>query len=152
MGPGYDPAEGIGRFAAGTPSIPRLAALDASLDLIEEAGMARIAAKARALTDFGMDLTDAWLAPLGFETVTPRSAAERGAHLALRHEAAWPICRALIERAGVVTDFRQPDVIRPGMSPLSTRFIDVWDGLDRLRALVEAGEHLEREAPPRRVS
>ena len=72
--------------------------------------------------------------------------------MALRHDAAWPICRALIERAGVVTDFRQPDVIRAGMSPLSTRFTDVWDGLDRLRALVAAGEHLEGEAAPRRVS
>ena len=152
MGAGYDPADGIERFLAGTPSIPGMAALDASLGVIEEAGMARIAAKVRALTDLGVALTDSWLLPLGFEIITPRSANERGAHLALRHEAAWPICRALIERAGVVTDFRQPDVIRVGLSPLTTRFADVWDGLDRLRELVAAGDHLEAAAKPRRVS
>jgi kynureninase len=114
--------------------------------------MPRIAAKARALTDLGLTLTDAWLAPLGFEAVTPRSPAERGAHLALRHEAAWPICRALLARAAVVTDFRRPDVIRAGLSPLTTRFVDVWDGLDRLRALVASGEHLEVAVEARRVT
>jgi len=152
MAPGYDPVDGIGRFAAGTPSIPGLAALGASLDVIESAGIQRVAARARALTDFGLKLADAWLAPLGFEVVSPRSAAERGAHLALRHEAAWPICRALLERSGVVTDFRQPDVIRAGLSPLTTRFVDAWDGLDRLRALVASGGHLAHEGAPRRVT
>jgi len=152
MAPGYEPVDGIGRFAAGTPSIPGLAALDASLDVIELAGVGRIAAKVRALTDYGLALADAWLAPLDFEAVSPRSAAERGAHVALRHDAAWSICRALIERAGVVTDFRQPDVIRVGLSPLTTRFVDAWDGLDRLRALVAGGEHLAQEVAPRRVT
>ena len=152
MGPGYDPTDGIGRFAAGTPSILGLAALAASLDVLESAGIPRIATKVRGLTEFGMALADAWLAPIGFEAVSPRIAAERGAHLAFRHEAAWPICRALIERAGVVTDFRQPDVIRLGLSPLTTRFVDVWDGFDRLRSLVEAGEHLAHEAAPGRVT
>jgi kynureninase len=152
MEPGYDPVDGIGRFAAGTPSIPGLAALDATLDVIELAGISRIAAKSRTVTDFGLSLADAWLAPLGFEAVSPRSAAERGAHLALRHEAAMPICRALLERAGVVTDFRQPDVLRAGLSPLTTRYVDAWDGFDRLRSLVASGAHLAQEAAPRRVT
>ena len=53
---------------------------------------------------------------------------------------AWPICRALIERANVVPDFRGPDSVRLGVAPLYTRFVDVWDALDRLRGLVERGE------------
>ena len=142
MGAGYEPAPGIERFAAGTPSIPGLVAIDASLGLIEEAGIGRIAIKGQRLTALAIQLADAWLAPLGFSVVSPRDSA-RGAHLAVRHDAAWPICRALIERGAVVTDFRQPDVVRLGFSPLTTRFVDVWDALDRVRGIVERGEHAE---------
>ena len=73
----------------------------------------------------------------------PRLAARSGAPRLARVGApreAWPICRALIERANVVPDFRGPDSIRLGVAPLYTRFVDVWDALDRLRGLVERGE------------
>ena len=143
MGPAYAPADGIDRFAAGTPSILGIAAVEAAAGVVAEAGMARIAAKGRALTSLAVELADAWLAPLGFEVATPRDATRRGAHVALRHPDAWRIDRALIERANVIPDFRQPDVVRLGFSPLTTRFIDVWDGLDRLRNLVAAGTHRE---------
>jgi kynureninase len=92
------------------------------------------------------------LAALGFEVASPREAGQRGAHVALRHPDAWPICRALIERASVVTDFRQPDILRLGFSPMTTRFVDVWDALDRLRALVERGEQREVAGDLRRVT
>lgn len=152
MGPGYEPTDGIERFAAGTPSVAGLAALDASLGLIEEAGIGRIAAKGRALTDLAARLADEWLTPLGFRIGSPRGAAQRGAHMALHHADAWPIDRALIERAGVVPDFRQPDILRLGFSPMTTRFTDVWDGMHRLRTLVERGEHREVAATSRRVT
>jgi kynureninase len=152
MAAGYDAADGIERFAAGTPPILPLNALEASLGLIEEAGIGRIAAKGRALTELAVELADAWLEPLGFGVASPREASARGAHIALRHAEAWPIARGLIERAGVVPDFRQPDLVRLGFSPLTTRFTDVWDGLDRLRDLVERGEHREVEAAARRVT
>ena len=71
---------------------------------------------------------------------SPREPARRGSHVSLRHDEAWPICRALIERANVVPDFRGPDSIRLGVAPLYTRYVDVWDALDRLRGLVERGE------------
>jgi kynureninase len=152
MGPGYDPADGIERFAAGTPSILGLHAIDASLDVVEGAGMPVIAAKARALTALAIDLADAWLTPLGFEVVTPRDAASRGAHVSLRHPAAWQVDRALIERAGVVPDFREPDLLRLGFSPLTTSFVDVHEGLGRIRAVVERGEHLAMPPEHRRVT
>jgi kynureninase len=152
MEAGYEPADGIERFLAGTPSIIGIRALDASLAVIEEATMGAIAAKGRDLTAMVIELADAWLVPLDFEIDTPRDPARRGAHVALRHHEAWPIDRALIERAGVVPDFRAPDVLRLGFSPLTTSFIDVWDAVDRLRSLVERGEHRTFATERRRVT
>ena len=78
--------------------------------------------------------------------------ARRGSHVSLRHPEAWPICRALIERAAVVPDFRGPDSIRLGVAPLYTRHVDVWDALDRLRGLVERREHRAVSAERSRVT
>ena len=152
MGPTYDPAPGIDRFMAGSPPVIGLAALDASLDLIAEAGIERLAAKGAALTQLIIELADEWLEPLGFAVATPRSPAERGSHVALRHVDAWQICRALIELAGVVPDFRRPDLIRFGAPPIYTRFVDVWDAMLRLRDLVASGRYREVDADPRRVT
>jgi kynureninase len=141
MGQGYDPIDGIGRFLAGTPPILDLAAVEEGVRLTAEAGVARLYAKATALCDLIVALHDEWLAPLGFALGSPREPERRGSHVSLRHPDAWPICRALVERADVVPDFRAPDSIRLGVAPLYTRFVDVWDALDRLRGLVGRGEH-----------
>jgi kynureninase len=137
----YEPVDGIGRFGAGTPPILALAAVQEGVRITAQAGMAAIRAKSVALTELIVALHDAWLAPLGFALGSPREPERRGSHVAVRHPEAWSICRALIERAKVVPDFRGPDSIRLGVAPLYTRFTDVWDALDRLRALVERGEH-----------
>lgn len=141
MGPAYEPLPGIGRFAAGTPPILGIAAVEAGVELVEEAGIAAIQAKAAALTTLAVELADERLAPLGFELGTPRDPARRGAHVALRHPQAWQVCQALLARADVVPDFRGPDVVRFGLPPLYTRFVDVWDAVDRTARLVAAGEH-----------
>jgi kynureninase len=148
----YTPVAGIGRFAAGTPSILGVAAVEEGVRIVAEAGMQRLREKSLLLTDLMIELHDAWLAPLGFELGTPREPARRGSHVALRHPEAWPICRALIERAHVIPDFRGPDTIRLGVAPLYTGYAEVWDALDRLRALVESGEHHLVDAVRRRVT
>jgi kynureninase len=148
----YDPLPGIERFLAGTPTILAVAAVEAGARLTAEAGTEALRAKSIAQTELAVALHDAWLAPLWFELGSPRDAARRGSHVALRHEQAWPICRALIERADVIPDFRGPDTIRLGIAPLYTRYVDVWDALDRLRGLVERGEHREMDAAPGRVT
>ncbi|MDP9344761.1 MAG: aminotransferase class V-fold PLP-dependent enzyme [Actinomycetota bacterium] len=140
MGPAYAPDAGVARFLAGTPPIGGLVAVRSGVALLAEAGMPAVAAKGRALTDLAAELHDAWLAPLGFAFGSPREAARRGAHVALRHPRAWPICRALIAE-GVIGDFREPDILRLGFPALYTRFADVWDGLDRVRAIVASGAH-----------
>ena len=148
----YDPEPGIRGFLAGTPPILALAAVEEGARLVGEAGVAALRDKASALTELIVELHDAQLAPLGFELASPRDPARRGAHLSLAHPEAWPICRALIERARVIPDFRGPDSIRLGVPPLYTRFVDVHDALERLRGLVERGEHHEVKAGKLRVT
>jgi kynureninase len=152
MGPEYDPEDGIARFLAGTPPVLDLPAVEAGARLIVEAGVERLREKSIALTSLVVELHDAWLAPLGFELGSPRDPSRRGAHVSLRHADAWRICRALIERARVVPDFRRPDGIRFGLPPIYTRYVDAWDAVDRLRRLVEQEQHLEVEAGTARVT
>jgi kynureninase len=152
MGPEYEPVEGIGRFLAGTPPIVALAAVDAGAAMLAEAGIGRVRAKAAALTSLAVDLHDQRLAPLGFTLGTPREPEHRGAHVSLRHPDAWRICRALIEQADVIPDFRAPDSIRFGLAPLYTRHVDVWDAVDRLAGIVESGEHERMDDARRRVT
>jgi kynureninase len=136
MGPEFDPVDGAAAFAAGTPSILGLAALDEGVALLEEAGIDRVRAKGMALTTLACDLSDEWLAPLGFDVASPRDAERRGNHLTVRHPQAAAIGAALLEEAGVVPDVRPPNRIRLGPAPLSSRFTEVWDALDRMRKLV----------------
>ncbi|HEX6024952.1 MAG TPA: aminotransferase class V-fold PLP-dependent enzyme [Solirubrobacter sp.] len=144
----YEPAPGITRFMAGTPPILVLAAVEEGVRITAEAGIEAIREKSIAQTELLIALHDQWLAPLGFELGSPRDPHKRGSHVSLRHEEAWPICRALIERGGVVPDYRGPDCVRLGIAPLYTRFVDVYDALDRLRDLVERG--VQREVDPTR--
>jgi kynureninase len=148
----FDPDDGVRRFLAGTPPILGLAAVDVGAELVGEAGIERIRAKAGSLTSLAVDVFDAELAALGFELGTPRAVKQRGAHVSLRHPEAWRICRALIERASVVPDFRGPDSVRLGFSPLSTSHLDVAEALARVCDLVARGEHLELAAGRLRVT
>ena len=152
MGPVYDPVPGIGRFLAGTPPILGLAAVEVGAELVREAGIEALRRKSAALTELVVGMHDERLAPLGFELGTPRNPERRAGHVSIRHADGWRICRALIDRADVVPDFRAPDSIRLGLPPLYTRFVDAWDIVDRLALLVESGEHELVEAAPARVT
>jgi kynureninase len=152
MGPRYEPAPGIERFLAGTPPVLGLAAVEAGVDLILEAGVERAYEKARALTELLIALHDERLAPLGLRLNTPRDPSRRGAHVSLGHDEGWRLCRALIERADVIPDFRPPDTVRLGFAPLYSRLVDVWDTVDRLARLVETGEYREVVARTARVT
>lgn len=131
MGPTYDPRPDIGRFHIGTPSILALAAAEVGISTSADAGIEAIATKARLLTGYAIELCDAW----GLTTCTPREAGRRGGHVSVVHPAARTLTRSMIER-GVVPDFREPDIVRLGMSPLTTSFADVHDGLRVLADLV----------------
>jgi kynureninase len=134
MGPAYERASGIRSWLTGTPTIPAVGAVDEGARLVEEAGIAHIRAKASALSAYAVELHDNWLARLGFSLGSPRNPVRRGAHVAVRHPEARRLTDAMI-RHGVITDFREPDSIRLGLSPLTTSFRDVWTGLALLRDL-----------------
>lgn len=148
----YEPAPGITRFLAGTPPILVLAAVEEGVRISAEAGIEAIREKSIAQTELLIALHDQWLTHLGFTLGTPREPALRGSHVSLRHPEAWPICKALIERADVIPDFRGPDSVRLGIAPLYTRFVDVYDAIDRLRDLVARGVHREVDATVSRVT
>jgi kynureninase len=151
MGPGYDPAAGISRFLTGTPNIVGTAAVEEGVRLLGEAGIGALRAKGMLLTDYLITLADAWLTPLGCVLASPRDSARRGSHVCLRHPEAWRISQALI-RAGVVGDYRTPDRVRLGPTPINTRFTDVWDALDTTREIIETKAYEQFEREPARVT
>jgi len=137
MGPAYDPAPGVARFAAGTPNVIGAAAVEEGARLLAEAGIGALRAKGMLLTSYLIALADAWLAPLGVTIASPRDPRHRGSHVCLRHPEAWRICQALIGE-GVIGDYRNPDLLRLGPAPITTRFTDVWDALDATRRIIAA--------------
>ncbi len=137
MEQGYAPAAGIRAMLSGTPPVLALSAVQEGVAVVAEAGIERIRAKGIALTEFAIALADELLSPLGVSVASPRDPSCRGAHVALAHPDARDLCAALIE-CRVIPDFRRPDVIRFGLSPLTTRFVDVWDAVEVLRELLSA--------------
>ncbi|HEX5148190.1 MAG TPA: aminotransferase class V-fold PLP-dependent enzyme [Candidatus Limnocylindrales bacterium] len=135
MGPAFQPRSGVAGWLTGTPGIIGLAAAEAGIALAAEAGVERLRAKGIALTEYVIEIYDAWLAPLGCRLGSPRDAGSRGAHVAIRHPAAERLTGELIGR-GVIPDFRAPDSIRIGCSPLTTSFEEVRRGLEVLRELL----------------
>jgi len=151
MSPTHEPAAGAAALHIGTPPILSLAPLAGSLELIAEAGgIAVLREKSLAQTQLLLDLADRDLAPLGFTIATPRASSGRGGHLALAHTDAWRICQAL-KAAGVVTDFRAPDLIRLAPSPLYTSFAEIADAVARLREIVATRAHEKFPVAPRLV-
>jgi len=127
----YVPAPGIRRFLTGTPSIIANCALEVGVDLLIEAGIERIAQKARQLGDFFIALVESSCAGYGLKLASPRRAGERGSHVSFLHPHGFEIMQALIA-ASVIGDFRAPDAIRFGFAPLYTRFEDVWIAVESL--------------------
>ena len=127
----FDPRPGVGRMLNGTPPVLGLTAAREGIRLSSEAGIGAIARKARSLTGFGIDLADQF----GFENVTPRDPARRGGHVAIRHPDARRLHTDLIDRR-VIIDRRDPDILRFGMSPLTTTYTDVFDAFASLADLI----------------
>jgi kynureninase len=151
MGPTYEPAGGIERFGVGTPPVLATAAVEVGARLVAEAGVPRLAEKGRALTELAVALGEAWLSPHGVVLASPRNPGRRGSHVTFAHAAAWQLTQALIDRR-VVPDFRTPDRVRLGMAPLYTRFVDVWDALDRFRTVLDERAHEAYPAERARVT
>ncbi|MFC9939201.1 kynureninase [Nocardiopsis alba] len=136
--PDYEPSPGVSRFLSGSQPLVADAALEAGLDVWAKADMDRVRAKSLAMTDLFL----ARAASVGLSSITPAEHERRGSQVALlqpEEGAGYPIVQALIER-GVIGDFRAPDVMRFGFTPLYLRYVDVFDAATALVEVVESGE------------
>jgi len=140
----YEPASGMNRFICGTPPVVSMASLECGVDTLlaanDRGGMEAIRKKSIALTDMFIALIDERLSNHGFSVVTPRESAQRASQVSIAHaDDGYAIMQALIAR-GVIGDFRPPDILRFGFTPLYTRFVDGWDAIDRLSQVMTTGE------------
>ena len=137
----HEPAVGAEALHIGTPHVLSTAPLQGSLEIFAEAGgIAPLRAKSLALTSYLMELIDTELTPHGFSVANPREPARRGGHVALAHPDAWRICQGL-KAAGVVPDFRQPDIIRLAPTALYNTFADCAETVARLKQIITTRAH-----------
>jgi kynureninase len=141
MGAEFVKAEGIRGFQIASPSIIGIRGVQVSYAMIEEAGINVIASKAAIGTQMMIDLFDEWLAPLGYSLLTSRNPQERGGHIAIGHPDAARICVALRKFANVIPDYRTPNAVRLAISPLATSYVEVWDGMQRIKDLTETRQY-----------
>jgi kynureninase len=145
--PDYRPAPGITRYLCGTPAVLAMAALECGVDTVLAAeavgGMAALRAKSLAMTRAFAALVEARCGGQGLSLVSPTDDTWRGSQVCLAHrEIGYPVIQALIAR-GVIGDFRAPDILRFGFTPLYLRHVDVWDAVDHLKQVLERGEWRE---------
>ena len=128
----YTPREGVARFASGTPPILSLASLDGALDAFDGVSPGALFAKSRALGDMVISLADA----LSLEVMSPRDGNRRGGHVSLRINVGYPVVQAMAAH-GILADFRAPDTVRLGLSPLFLSFTEVWDAMSEIRNILD---------------
>jgi kynureninase len=147
--PYYQPAEGVGRYMVGSPPILSMTAMECGVDSVLAHAMTLIRAKSLALTDLFIQLVETRCGSYGLELVTPRAHNERGSQVSWRHPEGYAVMQALIAR-GVIGDFRAPDILRFGFTPLYTRYVDVWDAVEHLAQVLHSREwdqaHFKQQA------
>jgi kynureninase len=152
MGAFFEPSDEIRRFQIASPSIIGIRGVEVAFEMIREAGIANIEAKAALGTQLMIALSEQWLAELGFTLATPEEPSKRGGHIILKHKDAKQIALALRKLKKVVPDYREPEAIRLAISPLPTSFEEVFEGFGRLRDLVASGDYKQVSMEGNRVT
>ncbi|MGH7911184.1 MAG: kynureninase [Candidatus Dormibacteraceae bacterium] len=135
FGEAYEPAPDARQWITGTPGMLGLASLEGALQVWDDVDIADVRSKSVLLGQFFIQLLDERCGRAGVEVVSPRDGSQRGSQISIRAPHAQDLSRALAEH-DVVTDFRPPDLVRFGLTPLYTRFVDVWDAVERLQTLL----------------
>lgn len=135
----YTPDAGIRSFLCGTQPIVSLGLVACGLDIFRQTDMRHIRRKSLAMTDLFIELVERECAGQDLDLVTPRDHAYRGSHVSFRHPEGYAIVQALIAR-GVIGDYREPEVMRFGITPLYLRFVDIWDAVQHLKAVLTRRE------------
>lgn len=136
MEPGYEPSSGITRYLCGTQPITSLAMVECGLDIFAQTNMASLRTKSLALTDLFIQLVEQRCAAHELTLVTPREHARRGSHVSFEHPEGYAVIQALIAR-GVIGDYREPQIMRFGFTPLYTTFTEVWDAVQILGEILD---------------
>ena len=135
----YQAAVDISQFLCGTPAILSMAAIEPSLDLFAQVDMQKIRGKSQQLSELFIELMSQECGEFGFELVSPIDANQRGSQVSYVHPEAFSIMQSLIAHQ-VIGDFRTPDILRFGMTPLYLRFVDIWDAIACLKTIMENEE------------
>lgn len=135
----YAPAPGMRRMLSGTGHILGMAALDAALEIFDTLDMRQVREKSLRMSALFLDLVEQRCAGFGVTAITRRDDAARGSHVAIAHPDGYAIMQALIRR-GIIGDFRAPDVMRFGLTPLYLSYRNVWDAVDGLAQVLTSGE------------
>jgi kynureninase len=122
----YRPAKGIDRLRAGTPSVLSMIALDSALDVWEGLDMQTVRDKSIRLAKLFISEVEGRCGALGITLASPRAAARRGSQVSFHCQDGYAVMQALIAH-GVIGDFRAPDIMRFGLTPLYIGFTDIWD-------------------------
>ncbi len=137
----YRQSGGIRKFLTGTPPVVSISGLEPSLDMVLDAGIGAIREKSMAQSDYLITLADEWLFKQGFRLGSPEFSEKRGSHISIKHAEAYRICRALIDpevgERVVIPDFREPNNIRLGITPLYTTFQEIYLAMEKLRLIME---------------
>ncbi len=134
----YRPAPGIERHLCGTPAVLAMAALEIGVEIVARADMEQVRAKSRKMGDLFLRFVEERCQGLGLTPAGPTDSEKRGSHVSLRHRHGYPIMQALIAE-NVIGDFRAPDILRFGFTPLYLRYADVWDAAVVLKRVLETG-------------
>jgi len=135
----YQPADGMDRMQCGTPPLISMLGLDAALDVFDGVDMHALRVKSMALGDLFIKLVDEKLSEYDFGLASPRDSAVRGSQVSLTHAQGYAIVQALIAR-GITGDFRMPNILRFGFTPLYVRYVDVYDTVQALAEIMVSDE------------
>lgn len=138
MAADYAPAQGIRRFLCGTQPIVSLALVECGLDVARQVDAQQLRAKSLALTDLFIELVEQRCGGHPLTLITPREHARRGSHVSFRHPQGFAVMQALIAN-GVIGDYREPEVLRFGVTPLYLSHADIWDSVEILREILDSG-------------
>ena len=135
----YTPANNINKFICGTPSILSYKAVESALDIFDEISLEQVREKSIQLSELFIKLIQQECGDFGFELFSPIDSAHRGSQISYKHENAYPIMQSLISR-GIIGDYREPNILRFGISPLYMRYEDVWSAIICLKNIMQSNE------------
>ena len=146
----YEPSETIEKFRCGTPAILSYLALEKSLDIFETIDFEQLRKKSQNLTQLFMRLIEENCSGHGIKIITPRDPEERGSQVSVTNENSWEIMQALIAH-NVVGDFRAPNIMRFGFTPLYTSYDNVWNAVKILQKILDTGIWKEEKYAVRKL-